>query len=329
MNSVFVTGATGFVGRAVVRSLRARGMHVRALVRTAPAVPPPGIDLVTGDLSDQKTLAGAMQGCNFVVHLAAYARNWARDTRVFDVTNVGGTRRVLAAAAGQGVTRVVHISSVLTIGQSDGTTLDESARRSRPPLTDYERTKLAAEETVTEFVRKGLDVVMVNPTRIFGPGPRTEANSVTIMIRDYLTGRWHLLPGDGSAIGNYAFVEDVAEGIARALERGHTGERYILGGENLSYRQLFTVVERIAGTSHPLLPVPAGAAGIFSRLELLRAILFSGYPLITPGWVATLFTDAAYSSEKAQHELGYVITPFATAMRATIDWLRTTFQLQG
>jgi len=289
-----------------------------------PPNPPPDTEILLGDLSDQNFLASAMTGCDGVIHLAAYARNWARDPRVFDETNVAGTKRVLAAALASGVRRVVHTSSVLTIGPSDGTPLDESARRTTVPPTDYERTKIAAEEAVGEFVRKGLDVVMVNPTRIFGPGPLTEANSVSIMVRDYIDGRWHMLPGNGSALGNYAFIEDVAAGIARALEHGRTGERYILGGENISYRKLFDTVKDITGEPHFLVPVPTFAAGIISRMELLRASLFNGYPLITPGWVTTLFGGAAYSCAKAERELGYQITPFATAMRTTINWLRTT-----
>jgi nucleoside-diphosphate-sugar epimerase len=324
MKSVFITGATGFVGGAVIRALGARGMRIRAIVRKTRRIPLTDTDIVIGDLSDQNVLASAMKGCDGVIHLAAYARNWARNPREFDETNVAGTKRVLAAALASGVRRVVHTSSVMTIGPSNGVPLDESAQRTGPPVTDYERTKIAAERVVGEFVRSGLDVVMVNPTRIFGPGPLTEANSVSIMIRDYLNGRWHLLPGDGSAVGNYAFVEDVAAGIANALERGRSGERYILGGENLSFRQLFDAVAGLAGESHFLIPVPTLAASIFSRIELLRATLFNGYPLITPGWVTTLFGNAAYSCAKAESELGYHITPFSTAMGATIDWLRNT-----
>jgi nucleoside-diphosphate-sugar epimerase len=324
MDSVLVTGATGFVGRALVRTLSARGAHLRVLVRKMPAIPPPDSELLLGDLSDQNFLASAMKGCDGVVHLAAYARNWARDPRQFDEINIAGTERLLGAALTSGVRRVVHTSTVLTIGPSDGTPLDESAPRTTPPQTDYERTKIAGEQIVQEFVRKGLDVVMVNPTRIFGPGPLTEANSVSIMVRDYINGRWHMLPGDGTAVGNYAFVEDVAAGVAAALIRGRTGERYILGGENLSYRDFFKTINNLTGESHFLVPLPTLAAGIFSRIELLRATLFNGHPLITPGWVTTLFGDAAYSCAKAERELGYQVTPFATAMRATIDWLRNT-----
>jgi nucleoside-diphosphate-sugar epimerase len=324
MKSVLITGATGFVGGAVVRILRRRGMSLRAIVRKTPRNALSDTEILIGDLSDQNVLASAMKGCDGVIHLAACARNWARDPREFDETNVAGTKRVLAAALASGVRRVVHTSSVLTLGPSNGIPLDESARRTVPPPTDYERTKIAAERIVEEFVRSGLDVVMVNPTRIFGPGPLTEANSVSIMVRDYLNGRWHLLPGNGSAVGNYAFVEDVAAGVADALERGRTGERYILGGENLSFRQLFDAVDDLAGESHFLLPVPALVAGIFSRLELVRATLFNSYPLITPGWVTTLFGEAAYSCAKAESELGYHVTPFSTAMRGTIDWLRNT-----
>jgi nucleoside-diphosphate-sugar epimerase len=110
--------------------------------------------------------------------------------------------------------------------------------------------------------------------------------------------------------------------MVSAFQHGRAGERYILGGENLSYRQFFDIINGISGESHLLFPVPLLAAGIFSRMELLRAKLFKSYPLITPGWVTTLFGEAAYSCAKAERELGYHITPFATAMRATITWLQ-------
>jgi nucleoside-diphosphate-sugar epimerase len=322
MKPVFVTGTTGFVGRTLLRKLAEAGFRVRVIVRKMPPDPAKDTEILIGDLVDQNALASAMKGCDGVIHLAACARNWARNPGEFDKTNVEGTQNVLAAAAASGVERVVHTSTVLTIGPSDGSAIDETARRIGPPLTDYERTKLAAERIVGEFVRNGLHVVMVNPTRIFGPGPLTESNSVTIMVRDYLRGRWHFLPGNGSAMGTYAYIEDVADGIVSALQRGRAGERYILGGENLTYRQLFEVVNGISGESHTLFPVPALAAGFFSRMELLRARLFKSYPLITPGWVTTLFGEAAYSCAKAESELGYRITPFATAMRTTISWLQ-------
>jgi nucleoside-diphosphate-sugar epimerase len=322
MKSIFITGTTGFVGRTVLRKLAETGFRVRAAVRKMPATPLPDTEILIADLADQHALTAAMKGCDGVIHLAACARNWTRNPGEFDKTNVEGTQHVLAAAEASGVQRVVHTSTVLTIGPSNGSAVDESAQRKGPALTDYERTKLAAERIVAEFVRNGLHVVMVNPTRIFGPGPLTEANSVTIMVRDYLRGRWHLLPGNGNAVGNYAYIEDVADGIVGALLYGRAGERYILGGENLTYRQLFDIVNRISGKSHTLFPVPALAAGFFSRLELLRATVFNSYPLITPGWVTTLFGEAAYSCAKAERELGYRITPFETAIHTTIDWLQ-------
>jgi nucleoside-diphosphate-sugar epimerase len=322
---ILVTGARGFIGREVVRQLLQRGDHVRAMYRnTLPETLPLSekFEVVRGDMGDVLSLDRAASSCDAIVHLAAHARNWARDPGVFEEVNVLGTERLLNIALKRGIRSVVVTSSALTLGPSNGRVQDESWPRKTPPFTDYERTKLASEKIVMRFVRKGLQAVIVNPTRVFGPGPLTEGNSLTKMIKWYLEGKWHLVLGSGESVGNYSFVSDVARGHLLALERGRAGQRYILGGQNLTFNEFFRIVDSVTGRPHLLIRLPSPAAYTFSRAEVLRAKLFRSYPLITPGWVRTLMSNASYTSAKAEAELGYSVTPFVTALERTLWWIR-------
>lgn len=322
---ILVTGARGFIGGEVVRQLLRRGDQVRAMYRGTPAETLPvsaNFEAVRGDLGDVPSLDRAVSSCDAIIHLAAHARNWARDPGIFEEVNVLGTERLLDIALKRGIRRAVITSSVLTLGPSNGRVMDESRPRETPPFTDYERTKLAAEKLVEGFVRKGLRAVIVNPTRVFGPGPLTEGNSLTKMIKWYLEGKWHLILGTGESIGNYSFVSDVARGHLLALERGRAGQKYILGGHNLTFNEFFRIVDGVTGRPHLLIHLPAPAACTFGRAEVIRAKLFRSHPVITPGWVRTLLSNASYTSAKAEAELGYSVTPFVTALERTLWWLR-------
>lgn len=322
---ILVTGARGFIGGEVVSQLLRRGDRVRAMYRGTPAAThplSPNFEAVSGDLADVLSLDRAVCSCDAIIHLAAHARNWARDPGIFEEVNVLGTERLLDIALKRGIRSVVVTSSVLTLGPSNGRVLDESRPREIPPFTDYERTKLASEKIVEGFVRKGLRAVIVNPTRVFGPGPLTEGNSLTKMIKLYLEGKWHLILGTGESVGNYSFVSDVARGHLLALERGRAGEKYILGGHNLTFNEFFRIVDSVTGRPHLLVHLPAPVAYTFSRAEEIRARVFRSYPLITPGWVRTLLSNASYTSAKAEAELGYFVTPFVAALERTLWWLR-------
>jgi nucleoside-diphosphate-sugar epimerase len=320
-----ITGGTGFIGQELLNLLLHRGDTVHVLYRnprTMLSRPEKNLKYFQGDILDPPGLQRACAGCDRIFHLAGYAKNWARVPQTFLDVNVNGTRNVLLTALQARVQRVVLTSTVMTIGPSNGTPVDESAIRRAPMLTDYERSKQAAEDTATEFVRRGLEVVIVNPTRVFGPGLLNEGNSVTRMIKWYLEGKWRLVPGNGEAMGNYAFVPDVARGHLQAMERGKPGERYILGGENVSYNGLFDLVSRISGRRRVLLHVPPAMAVAVGHVEEQRARLFHGYPNISPAWVKTFLGDWAFSCQKATADLGYRITPLEAALRLTLEWLR-------
>jgi farnesol dehydrogenase len=329
---VFVTGATGFLGGDLVRRLAGRGYAVRALFREEAkrrGLEHPAVDWVKGDLAAPASLAEGMTGAEAVVHAAAFAGAWSRDERTIFGLNVGGTRAVLDAAREAGIRKIVHVSSAGVFGPSGRETTDERNDNRSVYFTPYDRSKGLAEALVAERVRDGQPVVTVNPTRVYGPGPMNEANSVTLMVRRYLAGRWRLIPGDGEAVGNYVLVRDVSEGIIRALERGRVGERYILGGENISYNGFFRRLSEIDGRRRRMVRVPQpvlSAAAVFlvglGRVPGVR-------PPVTPGLVKKFVRNWRVTSAKAEKELGYVPTPLRQGLRETVSWLADERRMKG
>jgi farnesol dehydrogenase len=324
--TVFVTGATGFIGTALVAELVRCGNRVRALTRAASnreGLALEHISLVKGDILDRTSLERGMAGCSRVIHLAGYARNWARDARSFFAHNVEGTRNVLTAARAAGTERVVVTSTVVTFGPTlPGVVGDETTPRSTTGFfTEYEESKTVAERAALRFAAEGLPVVIVNPTRVYGPGKLTEGNSVSLMIDLYDRGKLPVLLDGGSSVGNYALVDDVVRGHILAMEKGRVGERYILGGENASLRRFFEVVDDVCGRRHRQVPLPRPLALAYAHLEQRRAQWFGSHPRITPGWVATFLQDWAYSCAKAERELGYTCTPLREGVRLTCEWL--------
>ena len=323
--NVFVTGGTGYIGRHLISLLLENGDTVHALCRSPFRITlrgPGRLVAHAGDLTDISSLREGMRRCTQVYHLAGYARNWARNPDTYSLINVGGTRNILRAAKDSGVQRVVLTSSVLTIGFSNGRPATEADANGMPLPTLYAESKRSAEREALAFVRNGFEVVIVNPTRVYGPGIMSEGNSVTRMIKLHLAGRWPLILGDGSMIGNYAHVRDVARGHLLAMRRGRSGERYILGGENVSFAELFRMIQHAGHVIRRLVHVPGSVVLSFSAMDELRARYISGYPTLTPGWVRTFLQNGAYSNAKAKREIGYTITPLSRGLRETVDWLR-------
>ena len=324
---VLVTGATGFLGTALVAELVRSGAAVRALSRRQSDRTGLGeqVTFAAGDILDPDSLRRAVAGCSQVFHLAAYARNWAPSPEVFHAHNVQGLRNVLDAAQAAGVERVVWTSTIVTLGPTPaGAVGDETLKQgaSRRFFTDYEATKATAEEEALQRAAAGFPLVIVNPTRAYGPGKLTEGNSLSRLIDLYQRGRMPFLLAGGVNVGNYAFVDDLARGHRLAMERGRPGERYILGGENASLRQFFALVDAASGRRHAKINLPAGAARLWARAQELAAKRLGIYPQITPGWVDTFLADWAFTSAKAERELGYRVTPLAEGIRLTCDWLR-------
>lgn len=330
---VLVTGATGFIGTTLLAKLVRAGYQVRALTRRGPGALPPGfavgaiqpdnIEWVSGDILDAPSVHAAMRGCRHVFHLAAYAKNWAPRLATFDEYNVGGLKNVLDAARHAEVERIVWTSTMVVFGPTArGEVADES--RPRPAIacfTEYEASKVRAEAEATAAIAAGSPLVVVNPSRVYGPGHMTEGNSMARLIDDYDRGRLPILLNAGVNVANYGFIDDIAEGHLLAMRHGRIGERYLLGGENVSLKQLFRLINELTGRRHWQIPIFRPGALLFAYGQQKRAEWFGVYPTITPGWVRTFLVDWCFSCAKAERELGYRPTPFRDGLARTLEWL--------
>jgi farnesol dehydrogenase len=264
-----------------------------------------------------------MVGCDYVFHLAAYAKNWAADPQTYTRVNIEGTRNVFMVAQELKVERVVWTSTIVTLGPTPPGIVgnEQMPRHTEHYFTEYERTKTVMEREAADWIKNGLPLVIVNPTRVFGPGLQSESNSVTKLIDEYRRGLFPILLNRGRNIGNYGFIDDVAEGHILAMERGKVGERYILGGENMSLKDFFQMVDKTDGKKRFQLKILWVIPMLVAQYLALQAKCWGIYPPITPGWVRTFLVDWAFSCVKAERELGYRITPFEEAVRQTCRWL--------
>jgi NAD+-dependent farnesol dehydrogenase len=304
---VLVTGGTGYLGRGVVRALARRGHDLVVFARSATRSGLPG-RLVDGDVRDRAALDRAATGCDALAHAAALVSIWQRRREDFDDVNVGGLRNVLAVAAARRLQRILYTSSFLALAPRDV--------RSAIEANDYQRTKVAADRVADEAVAGGSPLVRVYPGVIYGPGPLTEGNLVGRLIADHLRRR---LPG---VVGpenpwSFAYIDDVAEGHCAALERGLSGRRYLLGGENASQLQMFDILQRLTGRRPPR-RIPFAVAIALGAAEELRVNVFGGTPLITRGAVEIFRHDWSLDSNVAMHEIGYAMTPLEEGLRRTV-----------
>ena len=329
---IFVTGTAGFIGTKLVQLLLREGFSVRGLYhRTVPnwsnyAELDPGdrLEFVQGDITSLDSLRQAMTDCQYAFHLAGYAKNWARDLSIFTKINIDGMRNVFQVAKEQNYERIVWTSSIVTFGPTEhGTIADETSPRiTQQYFTEYEKTKTFAEKEALQWASGGLPLVIVNPTRVFGPGPPIDGNALAGLINDYITGKLFVMFNFGMDAGNFVFVDDVARGHYLAMLNGRIGERYILGSENASLRQFYTYVEEVSGIRRRGIPVFMPGALMLSRLFVLWASLTGGTPRISPGWVRTFASDCCYSCDKAKTELGYDPISLKEAIQRTCDWLK-------
>lgn len=318
---VLVTGATGLIGNAVAKKLAARGTPVRALVRDldrAKKLLPPGIELARGDITDAASIAEAMHDVARVFHTAGMPEQWQRDDTVFDRVNRGGTVNVLEAALAAKVDRVVYTSTMDVFAAPRGGTLVETNLDPDPKPTPYERSKQAADREVEAIRGKGLDVVHVNPAAVYGPSP------VHVALNDYflkvLNRKAPLLPPGGLSV---AYVDPVADAHVAAMDRGRSGERYLLADEHVSMVRLAEVILEEAGGAMRVPPrAPLWVLRVLAATSAPLARAFGFTPLVAPGQVSFLTWDAHVDATKAKTELGYAPAPLAEGVRRTIAFLR-------
>jgi len=323
---ILVTGATGFIGRQLCLTLAQQGHQVIALCRNTShpyLIPHQNITPVRGDILDTGSLMIAMQGCEQVYHTAAMAKLWCRNPNDFYETNVTGTVNVLEAARLSGVKRIAYTSTCGVWGPTLNHPMTEDDPRVVGFPIAYERTKYLAELEVNKFVKEGMDVVTVNPSRVFGEGPVTDSNSVSKMISGYLKGKWRIIPGDGSQVSNYAYLDDVVEGHVLAMGKGVTGNRYILGGEDRSFNEFFSTLEQVSGKHLGMIRVPQKLIKFYSHIEAFKTKLTGLPPFFLPEFADRILFNQKYSSQKAVTQLGYKITPFTEGMLKTVNYLKT------
>ena len=318
-----VTGATGFVGAAVARALSIARWQVRVLVRAGSDrgnLQRLAVDVVEGDLADLSALERALEGCSGLFHVAADYRLGARDPKPLYRTNVEGTRNILNAARTAGVGRIVYTSSVATIGiPSDGSPGDE-----RTPVTlsnmigHYKRSKYLAEEVVRDAARMGMSVVIVNPSTPVGPGD-IKPTPTGRLVLDAASGRMPAYVDTGL---NIVHVDDVAAGHLLAFERGRAGERYILGGEDMTLQTILAQIARLVGRTPPRVRLPYAAVLPVAYLAEAFARLSGRSGRVTLEGVRMSRKRMFFSSGKAVSELGYRWRPPLEAFEDAVRWFR-------
>lgn len=318
-----LTGATGFVGARVLRSLVAAGHHVRALVRpNSDRRNLTGIDceIVTGDLVEPASLSRALRGCSAVFHVAADYRLWVPDPEKMNRTNVQGTVDLFRAAAAAGVSRIVYTSSVATLRLSnDGSPVDEKSHGELGDIIGvYKQSKFLAEREVKRLVEDtGIPVIVVKPTAPFGPGD-IKPTPTGRMIVEAASGRMPAYVNTGL---NVVHVDDVAAGHLLAYDRGVVGESYILGGENRTLQWILQTVAELTGRRSPRVRLPHWlVTPVAYAAEGMARVRGGGEPMVTVDAVRMARKLMYFSSEKAQRELGYTARPAVEALRDQIEW---------
>ena len=321
---IFITGATGFIGKILTRRLAEQGHHIHALFRSIEktrSLDHQNITWFKGSLNEVDTLIQAMNTCDQVYHIAAYASVWAKDPSVFYEHNVTGTKNILAAAEKTGIKKIVYVSTAGVFDPSSGQVINENTPYPEKFFAHYERSKYHAEQIVLEYAINGLPVVVVNPTRVYGPGPLIKSNG-TVMIADrYIRGKWRIIPGNGNSLGNYVFVNDVVQGFIQAMNSGKPGERYILSGEDASFNDLIKIIADISGKYYRMYRLPQSLILIASSVMLLYARLSGSEPLIIPDYVRKFGIDWSVSCEKARKELGYNPITLRQGITNTLEWI--------
>jgi len=320
-----VTGATGFVGAAVARALIREGWEVRALARKGSDrrnVQHLPLTVIEGDLADRASLDRALAGCDALFHVAADYRLGAFDPEQLYQTNVEGTRRILEASRQAGVGRVVYTSSVATVGiPADGTPGKENTPVGVADMIGhYKRSKFLAEQVAREAAVAGLSVVIVNPSTPIGPGD-VKPTPTGQLVLDAAAGRMPAYVDTGL---NVVHVDDVAAGHLLAFHRGRPGERYILGGQDLTLREILFEIAGIVGRKPPTVRLPTGVV-------LPMAYVAEGFARLTGRAPGRLTVEGVkmsrkrmfFSSDKARSELGYTWRPPIEALRDAITWLRS------
>jgi dihydroflavonol-4-reductase len=324
---VAVTGATGFIGSAVVRKLLAQKRSVRCLVEpgaNTTNLDGLGAERVTVDVTDFDGMKKALDGCETLYHLAAIYKTWLADPEIIYRVNVEGTVATLLAAQQARVKRIVYTSSIAAVGLVDGGLADETTKWNLFDVANpYIMTKWESERVAMRFAESGLPVVVVNPAFPFGPrdvAPTPTGGIILSVLKKQVLGP---IPGGVCTID----VDDCAEGHVLAEERGRVGERYILGNDNVTFKELFTLTAKAAGMPVPRLPVPGAlATSVALGMELWADHVSHKEPPATYRSMRYTQRNAFFSNAKAKRELGLPSRPLEETVRRAVEWFRGDFR---
>ncbi len=320
---IFLTGGTGYLGGSLLEGLLAAGHDVTVFSRRPPVrAPVARLNWVEGDLLKGPPSPEILRRHRAVIHSAAMVTTWAADPSLFDRINVDAWDALLEQCSRAGVVRILHTSSFISLGPSPGPEpISEADRMPRDRfLTDYERTKYLADQVTDRWLQRGVPIVTVYPTVLFGPGSTTSGNLVGRMIWMIARRRFPGLFGSGEQVWNFGYVPDVVAGHIQALQRGLDGRGYILGGSNLTLNAFVTKVHEILGRPARIRHLGFGVVDLLARAMELSARFTGRAPELTPGVAQVYRHHWSFDSSLAERDLGYRITPADDALEATVHW---------
>lgn len=320
---ILITGATGYMGNKLAMCLAENGNSVNVLVRNLHSANIPvhkNIAVFKGDVTDVCSIDAAIKDCKQVYHTAGLVKLFDKDYKLFYEVNVDGTRNLLEKSLEYGVEKFVYTSTCSVIGISNGEIMDEDTLRNSPLVCHYDISKYQAEGLVTQFAGKGLQTVIVSPSKIYGySSVESKVLSVNKLIQGFAAGKLTFIPHPGSFIANYCFVDDVVRGHLLAMEKGRSGERYILGGNNVSYRDFFNDLRFITDSKAKLIEVPRAIVVLMAFGQWIWFYISGSEPFVTRNGIKHIYCNKNFSSEKAVKELGYTITSLSEGLKKTVS----------
>lgn len=326
-----VTGANGYIGTQLVHALLQYGHTVNAFIlhgTDASKLLHPNVTLFEGDILSYPDVARSVTGCDAAFHLASVVSPWEENPEIFHRINVIGTQTLLRACAYQQVKRVVVSSSCGIFGPSrDGRMVDEQTDNLANLDEPYELSKYHQMEVAKNFLDEGLEILLAYPTRVYGPGLKSYGNSLTAIIEGALKGTWRIIPGSGKSYGNYVFVKDVVKGMLLIMEKGKSGEDYILGGQNATYNDLFNTLQHISGRKLSLFRIPPFLMRLLGKAGEFLARWTHKKPLLTVHGAEKFTSDWLVSTRKIREDLGFRPISLEEGMRRTVEGIQEVPQL--